>query len=63
MKSNFLIKNNFRLDHFLFRFSLQRMFTNEVNFGISRNHKEHLLFIYLFIYLLSQGHTSKKKSY
>ena len=48
MKSNFLIKNNFRLDHFLFQFSLQRMFTNEVNFGISRNHKE--LFIYLFIY-------------
>lgn len=47
MKSNFFIKNDFRLDHFLFQFSVQRMYTNEVNFGISRNLKN--IFIYLFI--------------
>lgn len=55
MKSNFFIKNDFRLDHFLFQFSVQRMYTNEVNFGISRNLKN------IFIYLLRQRHTSRKK--
>ena len=62
MANNFYTQKNFRLDHFLFQFSLERMLKKEAIVGIFSNGKENFVLCISF-YCISGYIEVDKKMY